>query len=42
MESLCSSGEAGSSLTYVHMTYPQTFSMNDKNKTDMEVSTLHV
>ena len=34
MESLCFTGEAGSSLTYVHMTYLQTFAINEKNKTD--------
>ena len=32
LESLCSTGEAGSSLTYVHMTYPQTCSFMRKRK----------
>ena len=38
LESLCSTGEAGSSLTYVHMTYPQTcfFSIHEKKKTSSE------
>ena len=33
---LCSTGEAGSSLSYVHMTYPDllTFSMHEKNRTE--------
>ena len=33
---MCSTGEAGSSLSYVHMTYPDllNFSMHEKNRTE--------
>ena len=36
LESLCSTGEAGSSLIYVHMTYPQTSCIHEKKKTSSE------